>query len=475
MSQERKKIKTIPSQGLTKDEQAIVALCTPQGSGAIALIRLSGNNAVEIADLMGQLPSGKLLKDHKTHTIHFGYVVDEQNQHVDQVLFLLMKAPRTFTGQDVVEITCHNNQFLIDAIIDRALQCGARLAGNGEFSQRAVVNGKMDLVQAEGMNDLIHAQSVESLKYSLSQLEGSFSSWVASIEQSVVKMLAFCEASFEFIDEEEMEFASDIKIQMSYVVKKVQDLLKTYSKQQYIKEGVRIALVGTVNAGKSSLFNRLVHKDRAIVTDIAGTTRDIIESGVYKEGCFLTFVDTAGIRNTQDQIEKEGIDRSFKEAHCADVILLIIDYSQNMTKQQQIEYQKIIDQHKQKVIVVYNKIDKTSVGVHNIQIDKTVSIVQTSAQKNLHIDKLCQVVDQKVASLKDVGNISGLLNQRQYSLLSKFVEQQQEVIALLQGSVDYEVVSYKLKESLQLLCEVTGRSVSEAAMDQVFKTFCVGK
>lgn len=473
--QQLKKMKTkVIQNNLSYQDQAIVAQCTPQGAGAIALIRISGKHAVAIASQMCSLPTGKLLSDQASHTIHFGYVIDQNGYHIDQVLFLLMRSPRTFTGEDVVEITCHNNQFLVEAIIDRALDCGARLAGNGEFAQRAVMNGKMDLVQAEGMNDLIHAQSAESLKYSLQQLEGSLSSWIGDIEQAVIKMLAYCEASFEYLDEE-MEFADDVRFQLRSLLSKVENLLKTFPKQQYIKEGVRIALVGSVNAGKSSLFNCLVNKKRAIVTDIAGTTRDVIESGVYKNGGFITFVDTAGIRNTSDVIEKEGIDRSFQEAQGADLVLLVVDGSIELTADQVKEYQKIIDRYNSKVIVVQNKVDKKAEFITSLQIPSNVSCIKVSAKSGDNISKLYQALDAKMAKLKDVGNISGLLNKRQYSLLVKFLERLRVVDDMLAGSIDYELVSFQIKEALQLLSEVTGRSVSEAAMDKVFKTFCVGK
>lgn len=460
---------------LATDEQTIIAQCTPQGPGAIAMMRLSGVDAIVVAQEMAELPGSKTLLSQKTHTIHFGYVIDEQKKHIDQVLFLLMKGPRTFTGQDVVEITCHNNQFLVEKIIDRALQCGARLAGPGEFAQRAVALGKMDLVQAEAMNDLIHAQTEESLKYSLQQLEGSLSSWIGEVEQSVLEMLAFCEASFEFLDEEEMEFAQDIKIRMEKLTSKIRNLLKTYPKQQYIKEGVRIALVGSVNAGKSSLFNCLVNKKRAIVTDIAGTTRDVIESGVYKNGGFLTFVDTAGIRKTDDVIEKEGIDRSFAEAQHADIVLLVIDGSRTLSEDVKHEYQRIIKDYPGKVILVQNKIDIDQPDAATLLKVDSLTSIQVSAKQNRNIEQLQQAIDDKMSDLKGAGQITCLLNKRQYSLLQKFLEQLKIIEKMLEHPVEYELVSYHLREALQSLSQVTGRSVREAAMDKVFQQFCVGK
>lgn len=489
---------TIQNRNNARHEQTIVAQCTPQGPGAISLIRFSGIDAVMIADKLAKLPAQKKLSEQKSHTIHYGYVIDAQGQHIDQVLFLLMRGPHTFTGQDVVEITGHNNQFLIEAIIDRALQCGARLATNGEFTQRAVEQGKMDLVQAEAMNDLIHAQTAESLKYSLSQLQGTFSSWIASIEQSVIEMLAFCEGSFEFLDEEGIEFVDDIKIKTSVVIEKIEALLSTYSKQQYIKDGIRIALVGSVNVGKSSLFNCLINKKRSIVTEIAGTTRDIVESGVYKDSGFLTFVDTAGIRETDDRIEKEGIDRSLQEVVGADIVLLVIDGSQELSAEQNCEYKKLLEQYGSKIIVVQNKMDLMNRADLQVKpenegrvnffsspsssscstpesIPASISVIQVSAKENINIDRLHAVISQKMQELKGSGQVTCLLNQRQYTLLSVFLNQLKNIVPMLRHPVDYELISYRLRESLQSLSEVSGRSVSEAVLNQVFQSFCVGK
>ena len=467
----------IQNQNNAHHEQTIVAQCTPQGAGAIAMIRLSGIDAVTVADRMAKLPASKKLSEQKSHTIHYGFVADVHGQHIDQVLFLLMRAPHTFTGQDVVEITGHNNQFLVEAIIDRALQCGARLATNGEFTQRAVELGKMDLVQAEAMNDLIHAQTAESLKYSLSQLQGSFSCWIATIEQTVIEMLAFCEGSFEFLDEEGIEFIDDIKIKMTGVIEKIETLLQTYSKQQYIKDGIRIALVGSVNVGKSSLFNCLVNKKRSIVTEIAGTTRDIVESGVYKNSGFLTFVDTAGIRQTDDRIEKEGIDRSLQEVIDADIVLLVIGGSVQLSQDQIAEYEKFLKMYGSKIIIVQNKMDLSGVidVVELLNLGSNIPLVQISAKNSLNIEKLHQVLEQKMQELKGSGQVTCLLNQRQYTLLSTFFNQLKNIVPMLEHPVDYELVSYRLRESLQSLSEVSGRSVSEAALNQVFKSFCVGK
>jgi len=454
------------------DEQVIVAQCTPVGAGAIALLRLSGKNVFELVDKAARLASGKKLADQKTHTIHFGFVVDQNGQSIDQVLFLVMKGPKTFTGQDVIEITCHNNQFLIEAIIDQMIVQGARIAGKGEFTQRAVASGKIDLIQAEAIHDLIHAQTAASLKYSLAQLEGTLSSWVAEIENSVLEMMAFCEGSFEFLDEE-MEFGSDVAQKMDALLVKIQKLLKTFPKQQYIKQGIKVALVGSVNVGKSSLFNCLLEKNRAIVTPIAGTTRDTIEAGIYKEGEFLTFVDTAGIRQTADEIEQAGIDRSFQEAAGADIILLVVDQSIDMSAEILNSYQDILEKYPNKIILIRNKMEEALLYEQFVFSGTSVSI---SAKNHKNIDVLYQEIFKKINELKGTDAISCLLSKRQYDLLSGFYKNLEEIRPMLDAKrIDYELVSCKLKDALSLLCELTGRSISEAAFDKVFDTFCVGK
>lgn len=456
-------------------DQTIVALCSPQGAGAIGLIRLSGRNVFDIADQFCILATKQKLSQQQTHSISYGWVIDPQGEHVDQVLFLLMRAPRTFTGQDVIEITCHNNSFLIEKIIDRAIACGARLAGNGEFTQRAVLFGKIDLLQAEAINDLIHAQTAESLKYSLQQLQGSLSSWIGQIENSVLEILAYCEGSFEFLDEE-MEFASDVEIRLVQLIEKIEKLLATFPKQQYIKEGIKIALIGSVNAGKSSLFNCLLNKNRAIVTPIAGTTRDSIEAGFFHEGEFFTFVDTAGIRKTDDAIEQEGIDRSFQQAAHGDIILLVVDSSTVWTSETQAAYQAILQQYGSKIIVVQNKTDLKI----SQMLDFDGPVVQVCAKdidgSAQGIQDLYKVIQRKAAQLKGSDAISCLLNKRQHDLLVTFLQQLRHILPMVQKrKIDYELISYHLHQALQALSEMTGRNISQAAFDKVFDTFCVGK
>jgi tRNA modification GTPase len=382
-----------------------------------------------------------------------------------------MKAPKTFTGQHVVEITCHNNQFLIERIIDRLIFCGARLAQAGEFTRRAVIAGKIDLIQAEAINDLISAQSEVGMKAALAQLEGSLSSWIVDIENKLVEAVVLCEASFEFLDEE-MSFDDLILARMRDLETTMQSVLSTFDKQQYIKQGVRIALVGSTNAGKSSLFNALLNKNRAIVTDIEGTTRDTLEAGLFRQGMHLTLVDTAGLRQTDDVIERQGIDRSFEEVASADVVLVVYDASRFYQPHELAVYKSVLAQYVDKVILVQNKIDLGS----QLLFADICSSIAVSAVTKVGLEELYQVVHKKINQLLGGGATPYLLNQRQYTLL---YAAQQALASLVKRyavvAIEYELLAHDLKMVLAQLEELTGKTVSEKTFDAVFRSFCVGK
>lgn len=514
------------------DEQPIIAQCTPRGSGAIALLRLSGDGAIEIADKISQLSSGTLLSQLPTHTIHYGTVIDQDKMVIDTVLFLLMRAPRTFTGQDTVEITCHNNQFIIEKIIECAINAGARVASHGEFSKRAVLNDKIDVIQAEAINELIHAQTHYALKQSLAQLQGSLSQWIAQLEHTLLKALALSEASFEFLDEE-MEFAPQISAIITSVQNNIATLKRSFNQQQHIRQGVRIAIIGSVNAGKSSLFNALLGHQRAIVTPIAGTTRDSIEAGIYRNGNFWTLIDTAGLRQTDDAIEQEGIARSLQEAQKADIIILAHDGSRAMTLEEKKVYEDIQKMHEQKCIIVSTKsdcaipadnssftkqslsvrVDGAIEGVIRFEIangdlsthllDSHCSLedsieangennnlrkspktdapfasreIAISSKTNENIDVLEKVIEEKIAALFAAIESPFLLNQRHFNLLLALEQKLEEIQQMLcVPQVQYELLSIHLNDAIAHLSQLSGKSVSEAGMDMVFREFCIGK
>src|SRR3990167_5274399 len=463
-------------------DQVIVAQCTPIGSGALAIIRFSGEDAFLIADSFSKLASSKKISECDSHTVHFGYIITGP-KNIDQVMFIVMKSPRTFTGENVLEITCHNNQFIIEEIINIAIKNGARLAQNGEFARRAFLNNKIDLVQAESINELIHSTNQQSLKKSLSQLEGSFSGWIINLEKELLSCLALSEASFEFLDDE-IEFKDNILEKIRNILKKIKELKLYTNDYNHIREGVRIAILGSVNSGKSSLFNVLIKKDRAIVTAIKGTTRDTIEAGVYKKDSFVTFVDTAGIRHAKDIVEKEGIKRSFLEAEKADIILLVFDSSTKMAKTEANIYNDLIFKFKNKIILIGNKSDIKSYDPVILPACRSLgedwselceSKGDISTKTNSGILKLEQEIDNKIQEILKNYDSPFILNKRQYSLLIDLENKLYLIEDLFESSLEYEILSIHLKEALESISHLSGRNISEAAMDAVFREFCVGK
>lgn len=457
----------------TQDDATIIAQSTPTGPGAIAMLRLSGANAIDIADSMCKLPSNKKLVDLPTHTIHYGFVVDPSHKKIDHAMFSLMRAPRTFTGQDVVEISCHNNQFIVQAIIARAIELGARMAHEGEFSKRAVLNSKMDLVQAEAINDLINANTQLALKKALAQLDGSFSAWLVRIEADLFKALAYSESSFEFIDEE-MQFGHVVQEIVQHVLSKIAEIKKTFDVQQQIRGGVRIALIGSVNAGKSSLFNALLNKERAIVTNIAGTTRDAIEAGLYKNGNYWTLIDTAGLRQTDDVIEAQGIEKSFAEAKMADVILYTLDVSRVLSAEELRLFSQLVELYSHKIILVEHKSDLLrTTQKHPLNFSGEKIAVSSATKQN--IIELEHLIQQRISALFAAAESPFLLNQRQFNVMLNLEKKLHAVLPMLNDVIAYELVSVHLKEALECISELTGKSVTELGMDKVFREFCVGK
>lgn len=480
---------------LTDDQQTIVALCTPQGSGALALIRLSGQDVFNIVESISKLACGKKVSQVESHTIQFGFVIDPEGPStkgadsvgygkIDDVLFFLMRGPKTFTGQDTIEISCHNNPFIIEKIIQLSCQHGARMARPGEFSKRAVLNDKINLLQAEAINDLINAQNELALKKSMEQLHGTLSNFLFGLQTDFVKLLGLVEACFEFIEEEQrdIDLSQSIKFLCLQISKKLNEVKVNFSQQKQIREGVKIALLGLVNTGKSTLFNALINQERAIVSQIEGTTRDTIESSIYDNGIFLTFVDTAGLRQTGDAIEIQGIERSLSQAQSADLILLVFDATQDLSIEQKARYKEIIDLYLEKAIFVVNKIDQSNFEEADVCTSELRvflkdynNIVAVSAKERSGMSALLQTVKNKVKEIFLMQQSSFLLNQRQARLITEIGLKFDSIVKNQLDSLEYELIAYRLKEILELMFELTGRNINEHVLDSVFNDFCVGK
>lgn len=457
---------------LSTYDDTIVALCTPRGVGALALIRITGTDAVFLVDMITVLADRhKTLAQSPTHTIHYGRIKKSDGSTIDHVLFLLMRAPRTFTGQDTVEISCHNNQFIIDQIIKELIVHGARHAREGEFSRRAVMQGKIDVLQAEAINEIIHATTPQVVQQSLAQLEGSLSAWVESIEKQLIEARAYADASFEFLDDETTEFGSYIKTIVTNLLKNIVDLRMQFDSQRHIRQGIRIALIGTVNAGKSSLLNALVGSQRAIVSEQPGTTRDTVESSLFNKGMYWTLIDTAGMRTTHDVLEQEGIARSQRAAHEADMVIIVYDGSRTVTCAEKELYSNLMAQHAAKMIVVQTKVDQKELDVDGFLTPDC----KTSIKDQQTIANLMSNIEAKVESLFATSKSTFLLTQRHLAILTTLEQKLIELQRHLTPPIAYEIVAYHLQDALMCMSEFTGKTLSEQAMDTIFHTFCIGK
>lgn len=458
-----------------KTVSTIVAHSTPSGPGALAIIRLSGPDAIAIAAKMARFSKKKKrLEDACSHTIHLGYVIDGQGDVIDQVMFSLMRAPATFTGENVIEISCHNNQFIIEAIIQRTIELGAQIAERGEFSQRAFEHGKISLDQAEAINELISAQTEAALKRSLAQLSGSLSRWAVDIESDLLHALALCEASFEFL-EGEHDFSPEIRSLISKIIDHVALALKTYDIKNQLRTGIRIALIGSVNAGKSSLFNYLLGHNRAIVTPQAGTTRDTVEAGMYRQGNYWTLIDTAGIRNTTDVIEQEGIKRSLEEAQKADIVILAADPTQPPSPELNVMYDNLCDQFASKIIPVLTKKDLVPHATTTSPFHQTEAL-SISTVTGDGCDQIMESVHRKISELLGKADAPFLLNKRHYGLLVALQSHLHEITHMLSlPTVHHELVAHHLRIAIEQLGQVSGRNVMDAAVDHIFREFCIGK
>jgi tRNA modification GTPase len=456
------------------DRETIVACCTPlTGSGALAVIRISGPRAIAIATQSCQLASKQALSDQASHTIHYGSVMQTDGTIIDQVMYIILRAPKTFTGEETVEISCHHNLLIIEAIIQRMIAAGARLAQRGEFTRQAIANNKIDLLQAEAINELIHAHTEQGVRAALAQVSGSMSGVIAELERALVTLMAWCEASFEFIDE--VTVFHDILLErVTHVYQKITHLLQTAQRQALVRDGIRVVLAGSVNAGKSSLFNVLVRDDRAIVTPRAGTTRDTIEAQRTMRGISWTFIDTAGLRETYDDIEQVGIQRSWRMLDQADLILLVIDCSHAPSTEEQLNIKHILAAHGQRTIIVDHKSDSPQQYIH--AISEYIHRCSVSSHTQAGIDVLEALLYQKAQELLAHHNMPFFVNQRHAALLTTLQEHINIILTLCrQNDPHYELVSAHMQQALECLTELTGKSVREAALDKVFQEFCVGK
>lgn len=457
-----------------QSDRTIVAQSTPEGPGALAIIRISGSACFDVCKNFIALLHNKSLLNVPSHTIHYCTILDKKTgSKIDNVMCAVMKAPHTFTGKDTIEITCHNNRFIIQKIITLALLYGAKPAEHGEFTKWAVLHEKIDLLQAEAINELIIANNEYLLKKSLAQVDGSLSQQLALLETYLLQIIALCQASFEFVEEEGVSFDVNIKEEIERVKRIIEQLSRSDLQQKQLRNGIRIVLLGPVNAGKSSLFNAIIGEKKAIVTPIEGTTRDYIEAGIYIEGFYVTMIDTAGIRTTHDLVEQEGILRSLEQAQTADIIILVYDQTKTTTHQCETFYTEITNKYDKKTIRIGSKCDlNTAINDAECAFDSLVSIYDESSIINLK-----KIIFTKIQFLFTHDATSFLLNKRQHAIIQTIVLQFNDTLDLIttKKCIPYELVVHHIQNILIQVAQLTGKSIAEAAMDKIFKDFCVGK
>lgn len=458
-------------------EDTIAAISTPIGEGGIGIVRINGEEAVEIGARIFQSPSGKDLREAKTYTMYYGHIVDpETQQFLDEVIVSVMLAPRTFTRENVVEINCHGGIIPLKKVLELVLRQGARLAEPGEFAKRAFLNGRIDLTQAEATIDIIRSKTEASLQLALRQLGGGLSEKIQSLRQEVIFMLAHIEAAIDFPEEdiEEMEYA-ELRKRAEETWQKTKDLLVTADSGKILREGLKTAIIGRPNVGKSSLLNSLLREKRAIVTDIPGTTRDIIEEVVNIRGVPLKIIDTAGIRETEDLVEKIGVERARESLEQADLVLFLLNWGEELQE----EDQEIIHllQGKKRIIIL-NKTDLpqklSEKEIREILPEET--ILKLSLKEGVGLEELEETIEEMVFAGQAFSLESTLVaNVRHKSLLEKAENSLSETVKALSTGLPTDLISIDLKDALHYLGEITGEAISDDIMDQIFSQFCIGK
>ena len=455
----------------------IAAISTAPGEGAIGIVRISGDLAISIASSIYQCGT-KQLEEQKTHTIHYGHIVDPKSGEVyDEVMVSVLRAPKTFTREDIVEINCHGGIVAINRVLQLVLRMGARLAEPGEFTKRAFLNGRIDLSQAEAVMDLIRAKTDKSMQLAMRQLDGQLSHLIQNLRQEILNTLAQVEVNIdypEYDDVEEMTLQL-LREKTQQVLQGIRALLNTASQGKILRDGLKTAIVGRPNVGKSSLLNVLLREEKAIVTDIAGTTRDTIEEYVNVRGVPLQLIDTAGIRETDDVVEKIGVERSRKALKEADFVLLLLNQSETLQE----EDIRLLETTKgMKRIILFNKTDLPSkLSTENIaSYAKEEEIVTTSMLNKEGIDQL----EEKIAGYFFQGQMNErdatyLSNTRHIALLEKAEQALVEVQNGIEMEMPVDLIQIDFTRAWDLLGEITGDSVQDELLTQLFSQFCLGK
>ncbi|MDC0857859.1 tRNA uridine-5-carboxymethylaminomethyl(34) synthesis GTPase MnmE [Flavobacteriaceae bacterium] len=451
----------------------IVALATPSGPGAIAIIRLSGKDAIKIASLVFNSVSGKKLTDQKTHTVHLGNILDGK-RIIDEVLATLFKNPKSYTGENVVEFSCHGSSYIQQEIIQLLIRKGCRMATAGEFTLQAFLNGKMDLSQAEAVADLIASDSKAAHQLAIQQMRGGFTTEIEELRVQLLDFASLIELELDF-SEEDVEFASRNDFQK--LIKKTTSLLKnlidSFATGNVLKNGIPVAIIGRPNSGKSTLLNVLLNEDRAIVSNIAGTTRDTIEDEITIDGIRFRFIDTAGIRNTKDEIEKIGVEKALEKLKNSAIYIYLFDSTEMDMNDVKFELESFSTTSSQ--LIVANKIDKASKSVLNTIKNSVLPVLSISAKKKESIDQLKKsLLDLAGKEALDKNQLI-VTNSRHYDILFKSLEEIIKVQNGIDQNLSGDLLAIDLRQALYYLGEITGKVSNDDLLGNIFANFCIGK
>lgn len=449
-------------------EDTIVAISTAVATGAISIIRLSGNEAIKIVN---KCFKGKDLTKVSSHTINYGYIIDD-NEVIDEVLVSIMKKPKTFTTEDVVEINCHGGITTTNRILETMLNNGARLAEPGEFTKRAFLNGRIDLIESESIMDIVNSKSEEARKMALSGVEGKISTLVTNFRESLKQLLSSIEVNIDYPEYYDIEVVTrnDIAKNISTMKEKLSILINESKDANIIKNGIKTIIIGKPNVGKSSILNKLLQQEKAIVTDIPGTTRDIVEGEIYLDGILLNIIDTAGIRKTEDVVEKIGVEKSLSLIDEADLVIVVLNNNSELSDEDKIILEKT--KNTQRIIVV-NKTDLKN----KLQIsDKLDNIIRTTTATREGIEPLRKKIKELFNTDKlKTKDYTYLSSSRQISLAKRAYQSLISAEEALKNDMPIDMIEIDLKECFELLGEIIGITYSDEIIDNLFKNFCVGK
>ena len=455
------------------NQETIIALATPNGLGAISVIRISGNNSIKIAEKLFKSNKNKLLSNQKSHTVHLGHIMKE-NHELDEVLITLFKGPYSYTGEDTIEISCHGSTYIQKEIINLFIDNGIRIANPGEFTLRAFLNGKMDLNQAEAVADLIASENEGSHKLAMQQMKSGFSNDLKKLRAELLHFSSMIELELDF-SQEDVEFAerNDFKILTNKIKSELKILIDSFQSGNVLKNGISVAIAGKPNAGKSSLLNTLLNEDKAIVSDIPGTTRDSIEDSLIINGINFRFIDTAGLRETNDVIESKGIEKTKEKIKKAKILLYLFDINDTNIN----EIKNSLDSFRRddlSIILVRNKID-LKINNKNLLNDlKKLELIEISATEKKSVLKLKERLIDEVNLLNPYTDVI-ISNSRHYEALKKALKAIEEVNKGLKENISGDLLSVDIRRSIEFLAEITGEITNDDVLGNIFANFCIGK